>query len=279
MKALADGGRQLGPHLGGRQGRVRSSTRRQKNGLTVTVGIWLGHDRHGFNYNNADQVAKQLEEARKIVLKYKDHPAVLMWGLGNEMEGYDKGDNAAIWSAVESLAAEVKRLDPNHPTMTVVAEIGGDRVKNIHRLCPTSTSSASTATAARPRSRSATRRPAARSPTSSPSTARPASGRRPRTRGRCRRADQHRQGRVLSQGLRAGDRARGALPRVVRLHLGQQAGGDGDLVRPVPARRLELAGVDALTETVDRQAARQSLPGHRVPDDLGTGRGRARARP
>jgi hypothetical protein len=29
-----------------------------------------------------------------------------------------------------------KRLDPNHPTMTVVAEIGGDRVKNIERLCP-----------------------------------------------------------------------------------------------------------------------------------------------
>src|SRR5206468_12681873 len=29
-----------------------------------------------------------------------------------------------------------KKLDPNHPTMTIVAEIGGDRVKNIHRLCP-----------------------------------------------------------------------------------------------------------------------------------------------
>jgi hypothetical protein len=22
-------------------------------GLAVTVGIWLGHERHGFNYNNA----------------------------------------------------------------------------------------------------------------------------------------------------------------------------------------------------------------------------------
>jgi hypothetical protein len=29
-----------------------------------------------------------------------------------------------------------KKLDPNHPTMTVVAEIGGDKVKNIHALCP-----------------------------------------------------------------------------------------------------------------------------------------------
>ena len=29
-----------------------------------------------------------------------------------------------------------KKLDPNHPTMTVLSEIGGDRVKNVHRLCP-----------------------------------------------------------------------------------------------------------------------------------------------
>jgi hypothetical protein len=108
----------------------------QKNGLTVAVGLWLGHERHGFNYNDADQVAGQLEKCRATIEKYKDHPAVLLWGIGNEMEGYEKGDNAAIWSAVNSIAALAKKLDPNHPTMTVVAEIGGDRVKNIHRLCP-----------------------------------------------------------------------------------------------------------------------------------------------
>ena len=49
-------------------------------GLTVTVGIWLGHERHGFDYRDAAQVAAQLEEARQMVLKYKDHPALLMWG-------------------------------------------------------------------------------------------------------------------------------------------------------------------------------------------------------
>jgi hypothetical protein len=102
----------------------------------VTVGIWLGHERHGFKYNDADQVAAQYENARQAILRYKDHPAVLMWGLGNEMEGYGKGDNAAIWSAINNLAGLAKQIDPNHPTMTVVAEIGGDRVKNIHRLCP-----------------------------------------------------------------------------------------------------------------------------------------------
>ncbi len=106
----------------------------QKLGMTVTIGIWLGHKEHGFDYSNADQVAEQYEQARKTILKYKDHPALLMWALGNEMEG--DGNNAAVWSAVENLAAMTKKLDPNHPTMTVVAEIGGSKVKNINRLCP-----------------------------------------------------------------------------------------------------------------------------------------------
>jgi hypothetical protein len=105
-------------------------------GLTVTLGIWLGHQRHGFDYSDADQVAAQYERARKAVLRYRDHPAVLLWGVGNEMEGFGAGDDASVWSAVNNIAAMVKKLDPNHPTMTVVAEVGGERVKSIHRLCP-----------------------------------------------------------------------------------------------------------------------------------------------
>jgi hypothetical protein len=105
-------------------------------GMSVTVGIWLEHERHGFDYNNADQVAAQFDRAQAAILKYKNHPAVLMWGIGNEMEG--DGNDAAIWSAINSIAAMAKRLDPHHPTMTVIAELGdkGQKIQNIHRLCP-----------------------------------------------------------------------------------------------------------------------------------------------
>lgn len=106
----------------------------QQLGLSVTVGFWLGHERHGFNYNDADQVAAQAEQVEKTVEKFKSHPAVLIWALGNEMEG--QGDNPAIWLAVNHLAGIVKRIDADHPTMTVVAEIGGNKVKNVHRFCP-----------------------------------------------------------------------------------------------------------------------------------------------
>ena len=105
-------------------------------GLSVTVGIWLGHERHGFNYRDEIQVREQLERARQIVLRYKDHPAVLLWGIGNEMEGFESGDDPVIWAAVNDVAAMVKQVDPAHPTMTVTAEIGGGRIKNLHERSP-----------------------------------------------------------------------------------------------------------------------------------------------
>jgi hypothetical protein len=59
-----------------------------------------------------------------------------MWGIGNEMEG--DGSDPAVWKAVEEIAKAIKQLDPNHPTMTVVAELGRDAVKakQVAALCP-----------------------------------------------------------------------------------------------------------------------------------------------
>lgn len=107
-----------------------------KLGLTVTVGIWLGHERHGFDYSDPVQVSEQLELARQAVLRFKDHPALLLWGVGNEMEGFEAGDNPDIWRAVNDIAAMIKTLDPHHPTMVVTAEAGGARIEQVHKLSP-----------------------------------------------------------------------------------------------------------------------------------------------
>lgn len=101
----------------------------------MTAGIWLGQVRQGFNWSDAEALAKQREHIRATVLKYKDHPALLVWALGNGIEDA-QGKNGAVWTAINSLAVMVHQLDPQHPTMTVIAEIGGEKVKNIHRLCP-----------------------------------------------------------------------------------------------------------------------------------------------
>ncbi|MCU0975114.1 MAG: hypothetical protein MUC71_02225 [Steroidobacteraceae bacterium] len=105
-------------------------------GMTVTVGIWLGHERHGFDYSDEAQLADQLERARQTVLRYRGHPALLIWGIGNEMEGFGAGDDPAIWAAVNQVAAMVKELDPHHPTMTVTAFVHGERIGFVHRRSP-----------------------------------------------------------------------------------------------------------------------------------------------
>jgi len=106
-------------------------------GMTVTVGIWLEHERHGLiDYSDEEQVREQLQKAREAVLRYKDHPALLLWGIGNEMEEYASGDDPRIWAAVNDVAEMVKELDPYHPTMTVTAELGGGRIEMVHKHTP-----------------------------------------------------------------------------------------------------------------------------------------------
>ena len=108
----------------------------QKHGLTVCAGLWMGHQRHGFSYQNQQQVLKQFDDKLALVRRHKDHPALLIWSVGNEAEG--TGTDPSVWFAINHVARAIKAIDSNHPTMTVVAEIGENaaKVRSIERLCP-----------------------------------------------------------------------------------------------------------------------------------------------
>jgi len=106
-------------------------------GIAVTVGLWLEHERHGFRYDDATRVAAQRARVEDAVRKLKHFPALLSWGLGNEMEGpTGKGDSEAIWKEVEHLAQRIHAIDPNHPVMTVVANVNPDKVRAIQKHAP-----------------------------------------------------------------------------------------------------------------------------------------------
>ncbi len=110
--------------------------RAQELGLSVAVGLWLKHQRHGFDYSNEKTVADQRDEIRAAIKKYKDHPAVLVWGVGNEMEGpASDGSDARVWKEVNVLAGIVKEEDTNHPVMTVIAGAGDTKVKGVVTYC------------------------------------------------------------------------------------------------------------------------------------------------
>ncbi|MCA9310981.1 MAG: hypothetical protein KDA21_07235, partial [Phycisphaerales bacterium] len=103
-------------------------------GLGVAAGFWMEHPRKGFDYADPAQVRSQLNELAEFVRTYKDHPAILVWGIGNEVE--IGADPAVTLRAMNDAAKLVKSIDPTHAVMTVVAEIGDDKAELFMKLCP-----------------------------------------------------------------------------------------------------------------------------------------------
>jgi hypothetical protein len=104
------------------------------NKLTVMMGLDVARERHGFNYDDPKAVAAQLQRLRGEVLKYKDDPAVLLWGIGNELNL--EYTNPKVWDAVQDIARMIHEVDPNHPVTTVLAGVGAKEVAYIKAKCP-----------------------------------------------------------------------------------------------------------------------------------------------
>ncbi len=106
----------------------------EKRGLTVMLGFWLQHERHGFDYNNKEKVQLQLNHFKNMVNQFKDHPALLFWGIGNELDL--EYTNPNCWDAVQDIAKYIHEVDPNHPTSTVTAGLDSLEVAHIVARCP-----------------------------------------------------------------------------------------------------------------------------------------------
>jgi hypothetical protein len=91
-------------------------------GLAVMANLPVRGERDRFDWNNAEQVAEQTEKVLAIVDDLKDHPALLFWSVGNELDHVpgNRPYNPRIWARLNDLARAIKRIDPRHPVMTVV---------------------------------------------------------------------------------------------------------------------------------------------------------------
>ncbi|WP_245263419.1 glycoside hydrolase family 2 TIM barrel-domain containing protein [Azorhizobium doebereinerae] len=109
----------------------------QRAGLKVIVGFWMEHPRRGFDYGNPGAVQVQLDALQKMVERYRTHPALLMWGIGNEVETeLSPAQSEAVWSGIEQAARLTKSLDPDHPVMAVLADAGQEKVAALKRAAP-----------------------------------------------------------------------------------------------------------------------------------------------
>jgi hypothetical protein len=101
-----------------------------KHNIKVMVGIWMRHGRPGmedddsFNYlQDIDGMEAMYNISMEVVKKYKDHPAVLAWGVGNEvyLNMATDEEKLAYSKFLERVCSNIKKLDPNHPISSTEA--------------------------------------------------------------------------------------------------------------------------------------------------------------
>lgn len=115
----------------------QSLDRAHELGLTVLVNLPMGKPRGGFDYNDRASLDRQKEEVRRLVLRYKDHPAVLMWALGNELEiRTTEQQRVPVWKAVNELARMIHEIDGRHPVLTPIGDKYRFQLGELDRLCP-----------------------------------------------------------------------------------------------------------------------------------------------
>jgi len=102
----------------------------EKYNIKIMMGIWMRHGRPGMEDDDSFDYLKDTEgmqamydNAINVVKTFKDHPAVLTWGIGNEvyLNMATDPEKEAYSKLLEKICKEIKRIDPNHPITSVEA--------------------------------------------------------------------------------------------------------------------------------------------------------------
>ena len=105
-----------------------------KYGLTVAIGLPVAAERFGFDYDDAESIATQRSNVRNAILKYKDHPALLAWIIGNELDM--SFTNPRVYDEVNELSRMIHELDPNHVTTTTITALDRETVELVRERAP-----------------------------------------------------------------------------------------------------------------------------------------------
>lgn len=106
----------------------------QALGLTVTLCLYAKHESDGFDYSDTAAVNQQLRDFKVWVDTYRNHPALLMWAIGNELNsGYS---NLNCWNAINAISQMIHTEDPHHPTSTILSGSSGATLNSVALRAP-----------------------------------------------------------------------------------------------------------------------------------------------
>ena len=115
----------------------------KKYGFMVAVGLNLEKELHGFDYRTqTEEVKAQFERVKQVVDTYKDHPNLLCWIAGNELnliltdEGERPMVDPSVYEALSDIVDYIHEVDPNHPVTTAFAGTRKSDVDLALTYCP-----------------------------------------------------------------------------------------------------------------------------------------------
>ena len=107
--------------------------------MMVAMNLSLRQELQGFNYDDTAAVARQLAGIKKIVDTYKNHPNVLCWVAGNELNlSPNRGNpvNPKVYDALKDVVDYIHKTDPNHPVTTTFAGVSKPAIDVALEHCP-----------------------------------------------------------------------------------------------------------------------------------------------
>jgi len=96
----------------------------QRNNLAVIVGLSMPVSAYlDYFYKDTAKTAAQFRAFEKTVRRYKDHPALLMWCLGNELNFTWKPGYSAFYKTYNRLLDMIHATDTNHPVTATMPNL------------------------------------------------------------------------------------------------------------------------------------------------------------
>ncbi len=96
----------------------------QRNNLAVVVGLPLPESQFmDYIYNDPRKVTRQFNEYKKLVNRFKNHPAILFWCVGNEVVFEVNIKRYNFYKAYNSLVEMIHQDDPDHPVTTTIISL------------------------------------------------------------------------------------------------------------------------------------------------------------
>lgn len=107
------------------------------NNLAVIAGFYVPESKYlDYFYRNQKKVDSQYVAFREIVRRYRSHPALLMWCLGNEVDFPFKARYNKFYDVYNRLLDMIHTEDPDHPITTTMVNYQFRNVMNIRLKVP-----------------------------------------------------------------------------------------------------------------------------------------------